>query len=163
MCAAAIDSLSNEDGTGASSAVLERARAIPRHHPMSPVAEDTDAIFVACYVFLFAVMLFVFEASSFSPRPVRWLEGVYRANFGFLYKPVSKSVFLIFIGFLQFGLDSSKGNAMGLACGILTIAAGVGLTLVYCKEPAHFNTPGEKYTPPVIPPPVPPAPSSQEV
>lgn len=114
---------------------------------------------MATYVFLFAVMLFVFEAHSFLPRPVGAVENLYRANFGFLYKPVSKSIFLIFVGFLQFGLDSSNGNAMGLACGILTIAAGVLLTLVYCKQPAHFENPGEKYTPPAIPP----IPASQEV
>lgn len=129
MCATAIDSLSNESSES-----------------------DTDAIFVALYVFLFAVMLFVFEAMSFLPKPIAYVDAVYRANFGFMYKPVTKAVFLVFVGFLQFGLDSSHSNALGLSCGILTISSGILMAVVYCKDTSIFDAPGEKYTPPAIPP-----------
>lgn len=129
MCATAIDSLSNESSES-----------------------DTDAIFVALYVFLFAVMLFVFEAMSFLSKPIAYVDAVYRANFGFMYKPATKAVFLVFVGFLQFGLDSSHSNALGLSCGILTISSGILMAVVYCKDTSIFDAPGEKYTPPAIPP-----------
>jgi len=54
---------------------------------------DTDEIFIAAYVFLFAVILAVFEISQFKPLPA--IEDVYTANFGFIYKPISKGVFII--------------------------------------------------------------------
>ncbi|KAH8057630.1 hypothetical protein JL722_6717 [Aureococcus anophagefferens] len=110
MCATAIDSLSNESSES-----------------------DTDAIFVALYVFLFAVMLFVFEAMSFLPKPIAYVDAVYRANFGFMYKPVTKAVFLVFVGF-------RAGNG------------GILMAVVYCKDTSIFDAPGEKYTPPAIPP-----------
>ena len=101
---------------------------------------------------LFAVMLFVFEAMSFLPKPIAYVDAVYRANFGFMYKPATKAVFLVFVGFLQFGLDSSHSNALGLSCGILTISSGILMAVVYCKDTSIFDAPGEKYTPPAIPP-----------
>ncbi|KAH8046723.1 hypothetical protein JL720_16318 [Aureococcus anophagefferens] len=115
MCATAIDSLSNESSES-----------------------DTDAIFVALYVFLFAVMLFVFEAMSFLPKPIAYVDAVYRANFGFMYKPVtapSSSPSSV----LQFGLDSSHSNALGLSCGILTISSGILMAVVYCKDTSIFD------------------------
>ena len=152
MCATAIDSLSNEDDESAfSRRPLSVLAPLSRRASLSSLG-DTDAIFVALYVFLFAFILFVFEAHQFSPKPIKYVDDVYRANFGFMYKPLTKAIFLIFVGFLQFGLDSSNGNAMGLSCGVLTIADGVILTAVYCKDSTIFDVPGEKYTPPTIPP-----------
>jgi len=104
--------------------------------------DKTDRYFVAAYIFLLAVILGVFEISCFF-KPAPTLETFYKNNLGFIYKPISKGVFLIFVGFLQFGLN----NVFGLACGILTIADGIVLQLVYCKDPnllvdvASYNAP----------------------
>lgn len=92
--------------------------------------KDTDAIFVAFYIFVFAVLLFVFEASQFTK--IAALDAAYRQNFGFLYKPLSKAVFIIFIGFLFFGLKGDR--ALKYACGIVTICDGIVLAGVYCKD-----------------------------
>ncbi|KAJ8614513.1 hypothetical protein CTAYLR_000787 [Chrysophaeum taylorii] len=115
---------------------------------------DTDSIFVAVYVFLFAaslrrprVILFVFEISRFKSIPP--VEVVYTDNFGFLYKQLSKAAFLVFIGFLQFGLSGSK--SFTYSCGIITIANGVVLSLVYCKDSTLLDEGPEKYKPPVAP------------
>ena len=43
--------------------------------------------------------------------PAKKLEEVYLANFGFMFKPLSKALFFIFVGFLQFGLDGTGGRA----------------------------------------------------
>jgi hypothetical protein len=43
----------------------------------------------------FAVLLFVFEASQF--HSVAWVDDVYVKNFGFMFKPISKSIFLCFV------------------------------------------------------------------
>lgn len=83
MCVTAVDSLSRDNDIS-----------------------ETDSIFVAAYVFLFAVILFFFELTQFKSIPK--LDKAYKANFGFLYKPISKGIFLIFVGFLQFGLDASQ-------------------------------------------------------
>ena len=119
MCVAAVDALERKGGS----------------------IDETDTIFVAAYIFLFALIFGVFEITQF--KPVAAIDALYRANFGFLYKPMSKGVFLIFIGFLQFGLK----NTFGLACGILTIACGIVLQLVYCKDPNLLIDVGS-YTPP---------------
>mmetsp|Transcript_6035 Transcript_6035/g.8539 ORF Transcript_6035/g.8539 Transcript_6035/m.8539 type:complete len:158 (+) Transcript_6035:34-507(+) len=123
MCVAAVDALENESDF-----------------------DHTDIIFVAAYVFLFAVILAVFEISQFF-NPFPPLHALYRQNFGFIFKPISKGVFIIFIGFLQFGLK----NTFGLACGIISIADGVFLQLVYCKDSSLLVDGPVPYDPPRVP------------
>lgn len=108
--------------------------------------KDTDAIFVAFYIFVFAVILFVFEASQFTQ--ISFLDLAFRQNFGFLFKPLSKAIFIIFIGFLFFGLKGDR--ALKYACGIVTIADGVVLAGVYCKDPSLLVVEPDSYTPPTV-------------
>ena len=73
---------------------------------------------------------FSFEASQV--RPCDAVVVQLKRNFGFLFHPLGKSSFIIFCAFLNFGVQAST---LGLATGILCIADGVLLILLYLKWP----------------------------
>jgi len=54
----------------------------------------------------FAALLFFHESSQF--YPIAQVDDVVVRNFGFLYKPLGKGVFLVFIAFLNFGLSVNR-------------------------------------------------------
>ncbi len=71
--------------------------------------EEIDLAFVSLYTILFAAILFIYEGLNFG-----WLEyprSAYRKQLGFLYKPFGRALFLIFTGFLCFGLRAQPGEA----------------------------------------------------
>ena len=89
-------------------------------------------VFVAAYMLFFSTLLFVFEAMQ--SQPIVWLDHMLRRNFGFLYNPVGKAFFLIFIAILCLGLDGDLSVAVGLAA---TAFGGAQIAL-YLKNPALF-------------------------
>mmetsp|Transcript_25565 Transcript_25565/g.78813 ORF Transcript_25565/g.78813 Transcript_25565/m.78813 type:complete len:166 (-) Transcript_25565:67-564(-) len=85
---------------------------------------------LSLYLLLFSATWFSFEASQV--RPCDAVVVQLKRNFGFLFHPLGKSSFIIFCAFLNFGVQAST---LGLATGILCIADGVLLILLYLKWP----------------------------
>ena len=76
--------------------------------------DEIDLAFVSLYTILFAAILFIYEGLNFG-----WLEyprSAYRKQLGFLYKPFGRALFLIFTGFLCFGLRAQPGDGLLGAC-----------------------------------------------
>ena len=89
--------------------------------------------FVALYVLLFAAVWFLFEISQI--RPIAAVHDLLRRNFGFLFSPIGKCSFIVFIAFLNFGVAD---QAMALWTGILVCADGIIAGLIYLKYPAYY-------------------------
>lgn len=104
----------------------------------------TDVI-VSCYVLLFASVLFLHEVNEI--RQIEVVEHILRKNFGFLFKPLGKGGFIVFIAFLNFGLTDSA--ALGLATGICLCVVGFGYIGLYLHRPEFFesNKPQGAYAP----------------
>ena len=103
-------------------------------------------LFVGFYMIIFALIFFSFECIQIAPEKLTTLDRIFRRNFGFLYKMKGKSIFVIFIAFLNFGLETA--GSIALATGIvLCINGGVQL-ICYLKWPelldADQKSEGEK-------------------
>jgi len=85
---------------------------------------------VSLYLLLFSATWFAFEASQV--KSCDFVVVQLKRNFGFLFHPLGKSLFIIFCAFLNFGVQAS---ALGLATGLCCIADGVILILLYLKRP----------------------------
>ena len=70
--------------------------------------------FVALYVLLFAAVWFLFEISQI--RPIAAVHDLLRRNFGFLFSPIGKCSFIVFIAFLNFGVAVNAKKLM-FGCG----------------------------------------------
>jgi hypothetical protein len=86
-------------------------------------------------VLLFATLLFFHEISQF--YPIEKIDEIVRKNFGFLYKPLGKGGFMVFIAFLNFGI--SVDTTMGTITGIVLAIVGVGYILLYLQNPDAFE------------------------
>jgi hypothetical protein len=87
----------------------------------------------ALYLLLFALTLFTFEVSQVVACDV--VVGQLKRNFGFLFSPMGKSLFIIFCAFLNFGVTA---RSLGLITGICTAIDGVVLILLYLKYPDMY-------------------------
>mmetsp|Transcript_9289 Transcript_9289/g.23319 ORF Transcript_9289/g.23319 Transcript_9289/m.23319 type:complete len:199 (+) Transcript_9289:196-792(+) len=67
-------------------------------------ANDTDDLFVSLYNFIFAFLLCSYEVTKYFPYPT--LHNMLRRYFGFLFFSFSRSTYLVFCAFLQFGLNA---------------------------------------------------------
>jgi hypothetical protein len=54
--------------------------------------EDTGIVFIGIYMCLFAAILFFYELIQI--RPIEKLDGVYKENFGFLYGPNGRGMYM---------------------------------------------------------------------
>ena len=135
-------------------AVLMFATAIMTLTEIDSVGE-TDTAFVAVYSMLFALILFVYEFSKLGccfDEVESYFGKFFRSNFGFLYSPTSRGLFLIFVAFLQFGgkanpgskcTDKSNGNCQkyennnwfGIMTGSFLIVTGIIIVLCGCRYP----------------------------
>ena len=97
--------------------------------------ESTGRIFVAIYMFLFAGLLFVFEGVQM--RNIEYLDHIYRRNFGFMYNSLAKSFFIIFIGFLSFGLG--EPSTLSFCNGLIFAGFGAGELALFLKFPELFE------------------------
>jgi hypothetical protein len=80
---------------------------------------DTAAGFLAAYMIIFALLLFVYELMWWVGIPT--VNLVLRKNFGFLYGLKGKGLYLIFVAFLTLGL---KNDSFGKIVTSLTWATG---------------------------------------
>jgi hypothetical protein len=55
--------------------------------------DDAGSLFIGLYMFLFAVILFMYEFTCVKPVPV--IDTFYAKNFGFLYGPIGKGLYLL--------------------------------------------------------------------
>mmetsp|Transcript_22433 Transcript_22433/g.50638 ORF Transcript_22433/g.50638 Transcript_22433/m.50638 type:complete len:198 (+) Transcript_22433:81-674(+) len=92
-------------------------------------------LFVATYICLFAGLLFAREVSEI--RPIPQFDDLIRRNFGFLFKPLGKGAFIVFVAFLNFGLTVNGG--LGFATGICLAVAGFGYIALYFRKPEIFT------------------------
>merc|ERR1719181_1464171 len=88
---------------------------------------------VSLYLLLFSATWFAFEASQVRPCPPVVFH--LKRNFGFLFHPLGKALFIIFCAFLNFGVQAST---LGLATGVCVAADGVVLILLYFKYPEMY-------------------------
>ena len=56
-------------------------------------SDDAGELFIGLYMFLFAVILFVYEVICIHSIDV--IEAFYSKNFGFLYGPIGKGLYLL--------------------------------------------------------------------
>ena len=93
---------------------------------------ESPQVFVCSYMIFFSTLLFTFEAMQ--SQPIVWLDHMLRRNFGFLYNPIGKALFDIFIAFLCLGLSGD----LSLAVGIAFACFGGGQIALYMKNPTLF-------------------------
>jgi hypothetical protein len=97
--------------------------------------QSSGKVFVATYMLFFSSLLLVYEVVDI--KKVEWIDHMIRRNFGFLYSPPGKSLFIIFIAFLSFGLE--EPYALSLSTGLSWAIFG-GLQLgAYLKYPELFD------------------------
>lgn len=103
--------------------------------------------FVAAYMVLFSVLLFLYEAMWWCT--VGPLNRVLRKNFGFMYKIYGKALYLILVSCLCFGISPiilmrTNMDWLRWFTGIAWGGTGVGLIIMKCFAP-HIL---QNYTPP---------------
>ena len=59
-------------------------------------ASDTGVVFIGLYMLVFSLILLIFEINQL--RPNSGVDNLWKRNFGFLYGPVGKGLYMIFIG-----------------------------------------------------------------
>jgi hypothetical protein len=80
--------------------------------------------FLASYMILFAVLLFLYEVMWWSPFPS--MNKSMRKNFGFLYGLRGKGLYIIFVAFLCFGLGKDASvKELNYATGAAFLAGGL--------------------------------------
>ena len=82
-------------------------------------------LFVSIYMILFGSLLLTYELIWWSLLPIPALNKSMRKNFGFLYGIKGKSLFVIFVAFLNFGLRAEiriPYLAMGTGIFFLVVA-----------------------------------------
>ncbi|KAJ8603461.1 hypothetical protein CTAYLR_005100 [Chrysophaeum taylorii] len=95
--------------------------------------QQLSELVVSLYLLLFALLWFVFELAEI--RPIDYVVYHLKRNCGFLFHPMGKALFIIFVAFLNFGVQD---KVLGLATGILCLADGVVLILLYLKYPQWY-------------------------
>jgi len=99
--------------------------------------------FLAFYMILFAVLLFLYELMWWSPMTN--LNDNMRKNFGFMYGLRGKGLYLIFVAFLCFGLGKDASvKILNYFTGVSFLAAGILHIFVICYRPET----AKEYQPP---------------
>mmetsp|Transcript_7339 Transcript_7339/g.17901 ORF Transcript_7339/g.17901 Transcript_7339/m.17901 type:complete len:239 (+) Transcript_7339:229-945(+) len=89
--------------------------------------------FLAFYMILFAVLLFLYEMMYWTP--VESLNDNIRKNFGFMYGLRGKGLYLVFVGCLCFGLGKDASvKFLNYLTGICWFLGGVGHVFLYCTN-----------------------------
>jgi COPI associated protein len=85
---------------------------------------DLSEPFLASYMILFALLLFLYEIMWWSPFPS--MNKSMRKNFGFMYGLRGKGLYIIFVAFLCFGLGKDATvKEMNYATGAAFLAGGL--------------------------------------
>mmetsp|Transcript_107925 Transcript_107925/g.232487 ORF Transcript_107925/g.232487 Transcript_107925/m.232487 type:complete len:185 (-) Transcript_107925:105-659(-) len=104
---------------------------------------DTGVVFIGLYMCLFAAILFLYELIQI--KPIEKVDRVYKENFGFLYGPNGRGIYMFFTAIIAFGM---RDFALALATGILVAAWGICVIGIHMKWPDYFDV-KIKYKPPL--------------
>ena len=85
---------------------------------------------VSVYVIMFGLLFILFECR------LSRMEVKIRQNFGFLYSYKGRAAFIFFIGFLDFGMDTTLGTFAGV---LMCVNAFLNM-LVMCRHPEFKST-----------------------
>ena len=92
----------------------------------SSYATSTNTVLVGLYILLFSLILLVYEilqvASKCCNNRLDKLDLLWKKNFGFLYGPLGRGAYVLFVGTLMFGISSGLATGAGLLCIIWGIA-----------------------------------------
>lgn len=103
-------------------------------------------VFLATYTALFAVMLFLFETRT--PQTTAWI----RKNFGFLFTPMGRGLFIVFLGTVCFGVVgdvevpasnnmlcvlNSQAYISNVTIGTVTMVNAAFNFVIICIHPAY--------------------------
>ncbi len=98
------------------------------------VNDDFSEPFLAAYMVLFALLLFLYELMWWTPLP--GVNKAMRKNFGFLYGLRGKGLYLIFVACLCLGLGKDASvTTLNWATGITFLVAGCLHWFVICFHP----------------------------
>jgi hypothetical protein len=99
--------------------------------------QQLGKVLTAIYMLFFASVLGIFEAYQLKPSAFIKIDHMYRRNFGFIFNPLGKSLYIIFIAFLSFGLEEPASLCFinGLS---LCLFGGAQLAL-YLQYPELFE------------------------
>ncbi|CAM9816613.1 unnamed protein product [Discosporangium mesarthrocarpum] len=97
---------------------------------------ELQRCFLAIYLLIFAVLLFMYEMV----RVVMRCEGPHQImlkNFGFFFGAKGRGFYLVFVGFLNFPLNTPLSFWTGLA----TLGWGIVTIVAYMMRPEWFEVP----------------------
>lgn len=107
---------------------------------------DLSEPFLAFYMILFAVLLFIYELMWWTPLTA--LNDNMRKNFGFMYGLQGKGLYLIFVAFLCFGLGrDARVLILNYFTGISFLLGGCLHIFIVCSKPEiaqEYQPPGRK-------------------
>ena len=95
---------------------------------------EVGRIFVATYMIFFAGLLLAIEVIEIQKSNM--LNFLLQRNFGFLFSVIGKPLFIIFIAFLNFGLNTS----LGLISGLLLLCDGTFQIVLFLKHPEYLES-----------------------
>jgi len=97
-------------------------------------ADEISEPFLASYMIMFAVLLFIYEVMWWMPAP--GINKAVRRNFGFMYGLRGKGFYLIFVAFLCLGLGNDASvKELNWATGIAFLLVGCLHIFVVCSHP----------------------------
>lgn len=86
----------------------------------SSYATSTNTVLVGLYILLFSLILFVYEILQVAPKccnnRLDSLDLLWKKNFGFLYGPLGRGAYVLFVGTLMFGISGGLASGAGLVC-----------------------------------------------
>lgn len=98
------------------------------------MGNDFSEPFLATYMVMFAILLFLYELMWWTPMPS--MNKAMRKNFGFLYGLRGKGLYLIFVACLCLGLGKDASvKELNWATGVSFLAAGCLHWFVICFHP----------------------------
>lgn len=98
------------------------------------IGGDFSEPFLAAYMILFALLLFMYELMWWTPLP--GVNKAMRKNFGFLYGLRGKGLYLIFVACLCLGLGKDAAvKKLNWATGVTFLAVGCLHWFVICFHP----------------------------
>ena len=114
-------------------------------YEVSSLVDIAATPFLASYMVMFAVLLFLYELLWWVP--IAPLNRTLRKNFGFMYGLKGKGFYMIFVAFLCIGLLEEKNQTikyLGWATGISFLAIGVLHIFLILSNPDFID----QYKPP---------------
>lgn len=101
--------------------------------------DETSQMFIAFYSLMFGAILTGFELTRMFG--VESLTMLYKRNLGFLFKPVSRAIYILFVAFLLFGLKAAPGgdansNWLGYLVGLLMVCESLFIFVLKVRYPS---------------------------